>query len=55
MAILHIIVCIQAETGSLTGNVCQLFNILKQKYNSNDKLLREKMIKKLNKIKPKQG
>ena len=38
-----------------TGKACQLFDKLKQKYNTNNKLTRAQIIKKLNEIKPKKG
>ena len=55
MAMLNAIFNIQAEAGWPTGRVCQMFDNLKHKYNHNEKLSRAKMIKKLNKIKTKNG
>ena len=55
MAMLNTIFIVQVEAGWQTGRACQLFDNLKQKYNTNNKLSRVQMIKKLNKIKPKKG
>ena len=37
-AMLDVIYNVQDEAGWITGNACQMFDILKQKYNPNDKL-----------------
>ena len=55
MAMLNATFNIQAEAGWLTGRACQLFENLKLNCNPNNKLLRAKMIKKLNEIKPEKG
>ena len=55
MAILNVIFNIQAEAGWPIRKASLLFDNLKQKYNSNNKLLRAQMIKKFNEVKPKKG
>ena len=55
MAMLDMILNIQAKAGWPIGRVCQLFDNLKQKYIPMSKLLRVQSIKKPNEIKHKEG
>ena len=49
---LNAIFNVQAAAGWPTGRACQLFDDMKHKYNTNDKLLSVQMMTKLNEIKP---
>ena len=52
---LNVIFNIHTEAGLLTKRACELFDILKHKYNNNDKMMKVQMIKRLHDIRPKKG